>query len=63
MEAMRSSCGENLRNIKKLRDYNDTYRLRIGNYRLFFTFEKSRNGIAPRIVFTRIARKDDTTYN
>ena len=63
MEAMRSSCGENLRNIKKLRDYNDTYRLRIGNYRLFFTFEKSRNGIAPHIVFTGIARKDDTTYN
>ncbi len=44
-------------NIKKLKGYENMFRVRVGRYRIIFIKE---NGIAE---FIKISNRDDTTYN
>ena len=37
-EVIDADCLEDITNCKKLVDYNYVYRIRVGNYRAFFTF-------------------------
>ncbi len=44
-------------NIKKLKGFEDVYRVRVGKYRIIF----ERSGKTYKIV--KISNRDDTTYN
>jgi mRNA-degrading endonuclease RelE of RelBE toxin-antitoxin system len=61
--AIKNSVGElanmpNVRNVKALTNHEHQYRLRVGNYRVFFNFDG-----AIRIVYIEEVRKrDERTY-
>ena len=48
----------NCQNVKKLTNHQYGYRLRVGNYRVFFDF----NGAANVAYIEEVKKRDDRTY-
>lgn len=46
------------KNIKKLKNHKYQYRLRIGNYRVFFEFD----GIVKILIIEEVKKRDEHTY-
>lgn len=57
-EAGKLSQFPNVRNVKQLTGFQYTYRLRIGNYRVFFEFEES----VKVIRIEEVKKRDERTY-
>lgn len=57
VKALAQASRDNL-DIKKLRGYKDTYRLRVGNYRVIFKFINS----VPRIVLIKDINTRESSY-
>ncbi len=45
-------------NVRRLVNHQYTYRLRVGNYRVFFEFD----GIAHIVLIEEVKKRDDNTY-
>ena len=48
----------NCRNIKALTNHKHQYRLRVGNYRVFFNFD----GIVRIVYIEEVSKRDERTY-
>ncbi len=52
-EVPRYSSLQEIRNLKKLKDSDDAYRLRVGDYRIGFFFEDER------VIFARVLHRNE----